>query len=144
MRDTRRLPVYRSDCDGYLCRWLGTSGAYEAWTADGSIHWRHDDLARDDPAAAFPPRWMVIRYQAALYDQPRGTFTLTLAHCDVRVRVIPWTGNAVLASRPVTFRRRVPWRQTPRWLKAAVEGVVAEEIRNAREASPPDQARENI
>ena len=34
---------FLSECGGYLCRYIGDGGQFEAWTRYGSRHWRHDN-----------------------------------------------------------------------------------------------------
>jgi hypothetical protein len=118
--------IYRSECDAYVCHWLGQGGAYEAWTIDGDIHWHHDDRIQkrgDCERYPYPLDSMVVAYSAERYDQKQGSFTLRLAHCDPSKVIVPWTGNTILEQREVVFRRRVPWQQTPRWLKAALSST---------------------
>lgn len=113
--------IYRSECDAYLCHLVGWGGDYEAWTIDGGMHWHNDDRLQkqgDRERYPCPLEYMVIGYSAAKYDQKKGSFTLRLAHCDPTQPIVPWTGNTILEQREVVFRRRVPWQQTPRWLKA--------------------------
>lgn len=37
------MQVYKSECGKYLCRVTRCWGSFEAWTIDGSIHWRDDN-----------------------------------------------------------------------------------------------------
>lgn len=116
-------PVYRSECDQYLARYLAHGGAFEAFAADGSIHWRHDNRIMrlvDRTRFTRPMVYTVSGYTGEQTGQKSGSFTLTLAHCDPSKDVIPWTGNTIIESMKVIFRRRIPRQNIPRWL---AEGV---------------------
>jgi hypothetical protein len=110
---------YKSECDEYLCRYLGF-GHYEAWTIDGEIHWVHDDRVKtweDEKKRMHPLPFCVGGYSAEKTGQKKGSFTVTLLRCDVKKYIKPWTGNTVIESLDIVFRRKVQSTHTPRWLK---------------------------
>ena len=110
---------YKSECGGYLCRYLGF-GNYEAWKMDGSIHWVHDDRIKtwkDAEKRRHPLPFSVGGYSAEKTGQKKGSFTVTLLRCDTKKYIKPWTGNTVLESLHIVFRRKVQAAHIPRWLK---------------------------
>jgi hypothetical protein len=111
--------IYLSDCGNYLCRALG-GGTFEAWTKDGSRHWRNDRRIRTWKESAEPRHPMdfaVGGFSAAMNGQKKGSFTLNLLHCDITKIVIPLQGNTIIESLNIVFRRRVPAQNVPHWIK---------------------------
>ena len=101
--------MYISECRGYVCRRVG-SGEYEAWTADGSIHWRYDTRIQTWADARKPRHPMVYAVGGWCCEQTGqkpGSFTLDLCHCDVTGFVTAFTGNTLLDKRRVVFRRKI-------------------------------------
>lgn len=115
------MDLYKSECGGYLCRAPRRWGSFEAWTIDGSIHWRDDDRIKcfaDEKTAPHPLEYCTGGFSARTTGQKKGSFTVTLLHCDTSKIIVPWTGNTVIESRDVVFRRRVPHQNWPRFLRA--------------------------
>lgn len=101
---------YLSECGGYYCRYLGSGGRFEAWTADGKIHWLKDDRIKtwdDAKAKRHPLEYCVGGYSAEKTGEKKGSFTLYLLHCNTRKVIVPFTGNTVIESLDVVFRRRL-------------------------------------
>src|SRR5690348_6254239 len=110
---------FKSECGEYLCRYVGHGGSYEAWTADGCIHWRHDNRIRtwaDQDKYNHPMAYAVGAFSAERVGQKKGSFTLNLLHCDTTKVIEPFKGNTVLESVNIVFRRKIPFQQLPRWL----------------------------
>ena len=102
--------MYVSECGGYVCRHVPGPGNYEAWTVDGSIHWRHDNRIQTWADARKPRHPMVYAvggWSCEKTGQKKGSFTLDLCHCDVTKLVDSFTGNTLLETRLVVFRRKV-------------------------------------
>jgi hypothetical protein len=111
---------YKSECGEYLCRCLGGGGLYEVWTVDGCIHWRNDNRIKtwaDQEKFNHPMAYSVGGFSAETIGQKKGSFTLTLLHCDTSKVVEPFKGNTILESLKIVFRRQVPRQQVPKWLK---------------------------
>lgn len=124
---TTQHAIYKSECGAYLCRFVRWGGHYEAWTSDGAIHWQDDSRiqTKEDRARyPYPLAYCVGSYSAARYDQPKGSFTLQLLHCDTTQRIEPFTGNTVREARAIVFRRKVPRQHWPRWLRAYLASLV--------------------
>lgn len=111
--------VFLSECGGYLCRVSDRGrGNYEAWTRDGSIHWRDDNRYRTfkDSVRIHPMAYAVGGFSAEKTGQKKNSFTLTLLHCDVKQIIEPFTGNTIIESIDVVFRRKIPAQNVPFWL----------------------------
>jgi hypothetical protein len=111
---------FKSECGRFLCRYLGTGGNYEAWTADGCIHWRHDNRIQtwaDQEKYKYPMVYSVGGYSAEKVGQKKGSFTLTLLHCDTTKAIEPFKGNTIIESVDIVFRRKVPAQHVPKWLR---------------------------
>jgi hypothetical protein len=111
---------FKSECGLYICRYIGHGGSYEAWTVDGRIHWRHDNRIQtwvDQEKYNHPMAYSVGGYSAEKLGQKRGSFTLTLLHCDTEKVVIPYRGNTVIKSLRIVFRRKIPAQHIPKWLR---------------------------
>jgi len=112
--------LFLSECGKYLCRLTQGGGCFEAWTIDGCIHWEDDRRIRtwaDQAKFRRPMVYAVGGYSAEMTGQKRGSFTLNLLHCDVTKEIIAGTGNTIIESLDVVFRRKIPPQNTPRWLK---------------------------
>lgn len=119
MNDLTPSLIFKSECGQYLCRSLG-GGTFEAWTLDGSVHWRNDNRLRTSKDAAkyrHPMIYAVGGYSAEKTGQKHGSFTLNLLHCDTTKEIVPFMGNTVIESMEIVFRRKVPAQHVPRWLK---------------------------
>lgn len=115
---------YKSEDGNYLCRSVRGGGwPYEAWTIDGSIHWRNDNRIRtsgDAERYRHPMAYCVGGYSCQQTGQKKGSFTLDLLHCDTTKIIEPGKGNTVLETLEVVFRRKVPLQHVPKWLKEAL------------------------
>lgn len=115
----RKPTFWRSECGGYLCRPFG-GGNFEAWTADGSLHWRNDNRINtwaDQKRFRHPMAYCVGGYSAEKTGQKTGSFTLNLLHCDVTKLVEPFRGNTIIDSMDVVFRRKIPPQNLPKWIR---------------------------
>jgi hypothetical protein len=115
--------LFRSECGGFFCRASATRGwgSFEVWSADGKTHWRCDDRIKcwaDNELAWHPFEFCTGGFSAEKMGQKAGSFTVTLLHCDTGKVIIPWTGNTVIESRDVVFRRRVPPQNWPKFLRS--------------------------
>ena len=115
------MVIYKSECGQYLCRSVSTStgGNYEAWSIDGCIHWRHDNRIRtwaDEKKFNRPMAYCVGGYSCEKTGQKKGSFTLSLLHCDTTKVLKPFSGNTIIESIEVVFRRKVPVQNVPKWL----------------------------
>jgi len=111
--------VFLSECGMYLCRYLGDGAQFEAWTRDGARHWRHDNRVRtwkESAEARHPMDFSVGGYSAEKTGQKKGSFTLSLLHCDITKFVEPFKGNTVIESLDIVFRRKVPPQNVPHWI----------------------------
>jgi len=109
---------YLSECGQYVARCAGTWGAFEVWTADGAIHWRHDNRIKTWADAKEDRRPMVYAtggFSAHKTGQKKGSFTVYLLHCDPTKIVVPWTGNTVIERLNVVFRRKIPSGHSAKW-----------------------------
>lgn len=114
---------YKSEDGNYICRFLEWAGSYEAWTKDGCIHWRKDNRINTRADAAkyrYPMVYAVGGYSCEKLGQKKGSFTLTLLHCDTTKVIEPFKGNTVIESIAVVFRRRLPPQNVPRWLRSSM------------------------
>lgn len=114
--------LYKSECGGYLCRAPRCWGSFEAWTIDGSTHWRDDDRFKtwDDQKLDWHPfEYCSGGLSAQITGQKKGSFTVTLLHCDISKVIVPWTGNTVVDKQDIVFRRKVPRQNYPKFLRAA-------------------------
>jgi hypothetical protein len=130
--------VYKSECGGYLCRSTRDGGRYEAWTRDGAIHWKDDDRIKtweDEKKASHPLEYCVVGFSAQMTGQKKGSFTLSLAHCDITAIIKPWTGNTIIESRKIVFRRRVPAQCIPHFIRQVSDDESCRSIR-ASEVAP--------
>ena len=122
---TRPLPrkeMYLSECGGYVCR--ATPGSYEAWTIDGSLHWRDDDRIKtwaDAKRRRHPLPYGVGGFSCELPGQKHGSFTLKLLHCDTRKYIKPYAGNTIIEALDVVFRRQIQSNHTTSWLRRLVQ-----------------------
>lgn len=110
-----RETLYLSECGGYLCRGLG-SGNFEAWTRDGSVHWQKDDRVKTWEDAAIPRHpleYGVGGYSAKKTGQKKGSFSLSLLHCDTSKFIEPFKGNTIVEARDIVFRRQLPPQRMP-------------------------------
>jgi hypothetical protein len=110
---------YKSECGKYICRSQGAA-QFEAWTTDGCLHWRNDNRIvtwADEKAVRHPMAYSVGGYQAEMTGQKKGSFTLNLLHCNITEVIKPGTGNTVIESVDVVFRRKIPVQNVPRWMK---------------------------
>ncbi len=113
--------IYKSECGGYLCRAPRCWGSFEAWTIDGLIHWRQDDRIKtwdDNNLDWHPFEYCTGGFSAQMTGQKKGSFTVTLLHCDTSIVIVPWTGNTVVEKQDIVFRRRVPHQNWPKFLRA--------------------------
>ena len=113
-------PTYKSECGKYICRALDGAGTFEAWTVDGSIHWRNDNRIQTWKDAAKPSHPMercVGGYSAATTGQKKGSFTLNLLRCDTTKIIEPFKGNTIIESLDIVFLRKVPSQNVPQWAK---------------------------
>ena len=104
---------------GYLCRAIGGWGSFEAWTIDGSIHWRHDNRIRtfkDQEKYRKPMVYCTVAFSAEKTGQKTGSFTVTLAHCDPTKDVEAFRGNTIIEQIDIVFRRRVPPHCVPKFI----------------------------
>lgn len=111
--------VFLSECGNYICRSVRWGGHFEAWTIDGSIHWRDDDRycrTLKLKYLEFPMERAIGGYSAEKTGQKSGSFTLNLLRCDTTKRIEPLTGNTVIESLDVVFRRKVPPQNVPKWI----------------------------
>ena len=118
--------VYKSECGRYLCRPVGSWGRFEAWTADGSIHWRRDDRVKtwaDAKKRRHPYQFCTGGFSAEEMGQKAGSFTVILLQCNQKKFIKPGTGNTVIERIDVVFRRKVPPQNYPRWLRGTNAGV---------------------
>lgn len=121
-RIQRKRTVYLSECGEYLCRATRCWGNFEAWTRDGSIHWRDDSRIRtwaDQRRFRHPMVYAVGGYSAEKTGQKKDSFTLNLLHCDTAKIVEPFTGNTIIDARDIVFRRKLPPQNVPRWIQDA-------------------------
>lgn len=112
--------IYKSECSRYLCRAVGMYGSFEAWAIDGSIHWRADTRVKtwDDEGLDWHPfEYCTGGFSAQMTGQKKGSFTVTLLHCDTSKIIVPWRGNTVIESLDIVFRRRVPCQNWPKFLR---------------------------
>jgi hypothetical protein len=115
--------MYLSECGRYVCRPVnrhGGGGTYEAWTADGSIHWRDDNRVltwADADKPRHPMAYAVGGYSATKTGQKKGSFTLDLLHCDTAMFVKAYTGNTVIESLHIVFRRKIQSNHEAAWMK---------------------------
>jgi hypothetical protein len=117
----RSEQIYKSECGRYLCRATRSWGNFEVWTTDGSIHWRDDDRIKtwaDQALDWHPFEYCTGGFSARMTGQKKGSFTVTLLHCDTRKVIIPWTGNTVIEKEDVVFRRQVPRQNRPKFLRS--------------------------
>lgn len=137
----RESCLYKSECGEYYCRFLdnGLSHA-EAWTCDGGAHWLNDDRIKtwdDAKVPRYPLEYAVGGYSAQMTGQKKGSFTLHLLRCDTSKIIEPYTGNTIIETRDVVFRRRVPSIHMPRWasriLLEALEDAREERLQNLTE-----------
>jgi hypothetical protein len=113
--------LYKSECGQYFCRVSPRGwGNFEAWTLDGSLHWRDDNRHftwADEGRYRHPMAYAVGAFSAETTGQKSGSFTLTLLHCDVAKEIQPYQGNTIIESLDVVFRRKVPPQHQPKWLR---------------------------
>jgi hypothetical protein len=112
--------IYRSECGGFLCRVGSAAGHFEAWTVDGSIHWRDDNRIQTWKDAAIirhPMERCVGAYSAETAGQKKGSFTLSLLRCDTTKIVESFQGNTVIEDLDIVFRRKIPKQNWPKWLR---------------------------
>lgn len=118
------LGLYLSDCGQFICRHIGPCGVFEAWTIDGRTHYQHDGRVKTWDDAKKPRRalrFCVGGYSATLCDQKKGTFNLDLCECNPRKIIKPLTGNTIVRTQLIAFRRRIPrahwnkWQRRLRW-----------------------------
>lgn len=117
---------YLSECGKYICRYLGDGGKFEAWTIDGSRHWRHDNRIRtwkDSEQPRHPMDFAVGGYSATMDGQKKGSFTLKLLHCDVTKIIEAGSGNTIIEALDVVFRRKVPPQNIPHWIRSTGSGI---------------------
>lgn len=111
---------YKSECGQYICRYFDDTAAdYEVWTIDGSLHWRKDNRIRtwaDQDKFNHPMAYSVGGFSAEEIDQKKGSFTLTLLHCDTTKTVEPFKGNTIIDAVKIIFRRKVPIQNVPKWI----------------------------
>ncbi len=114
--------VYKSECSRYLCQVVvGHWGNFQAWSIDGSLHWRHDNRIRtsaDQQKYRHPMAYAVGGYSAEKEGQKKGSFTLNLLHCDTQKEIVPFRGNTIIESLDIVFRRRLPRQNVPHWIRA--------------------------
>lgn len=142
----RESSLFRSECGLYYARHL-EGGRYEAWGRDGEPHWRRDDrgYSWDDVKQGVRPlEWQVGSYSAAMHGQKPGTFTLGLLRCDTTKIVEPYTGNTVVESRKVEFRRRVPGIHMPRWASRLTLEITEVRVQRLQEISEEDSIAEGV
>ena len=109
-----------SECGKYICRHLQGIANYEAWTVDGSTYWRHDDRVKtweDARKRRHPYEYSVGGWSCRKPKQKPGSFTLNLLHYDRRKYIKPLTGNTIIESIYVVFRRKVPSGHTRAWVR---------------------------
>jgi len=112
--------VYKSECGRYLCRAPRMWGSFEVWTVDGATHWRDDNRIKswsDHELEWHPFEYCTGGYSARTTGQKKGSFTVTLLHCDPTKVLQPWTGNTVIEKSDVVFRRKVPHQNWPKFLR---------------------------
>jgi hypothetical protein len=118
---SKQSVFYKSECGRYICRVSARgSGNFEAWTLDGSLHWRDDNRYftwADQGKYRHPMAYAVGGYSAEMTGQKRGSFTLNLLHCDVTKEIEPFKGNTIIGSLDIVFRRKVPLQNVPKWLR---------------------------
>lgn len=112
--------LYKSECGGYLCRATRCWGSFEAWTIDGSVHWRDDDRFKSWEDHEL--EWHMFEYctgnfSAQKTGQKNGSFTVDLLRCDTGKILIPWTGNTVIERQEIVFRRKVAPQNYPKFLR---------------------------
>lgn len=110
---------YKSECGQYLCRVVESWGHFEVWSVDGCIHWRHDNRYQrwaDEKKYNRPMVYAVGGFNAEKNGQKKGSFTLTLLHCDTTKVIEPFKGNTILESLDVVFRRKIPIQNVPKWI----------------------------
>jgi hypothetical protein len=116
--------VFKSECGRYLCRSTREGGQFEAWLSDGSIHWQDDDRIEawvDEKKFRHPLEYNVGGYSAEKTGQKKGSFTLTLLHCDTTMEIVPFKGNTIIESVDVVFLRKVPPQNTPGWMRGTAK-----------------------
>ena len=117
------MSFFWSECGQYICRKIvGPYAFWEAWTTDGSIHWRHDNRVRTWEDARKPRHPMAYAggsWSCQQTGQKKGSFTLGLLHCDTAKFIESGMGNTIINNLTVVFRRKIPPQNVPRWLKEA-------------------------
>ncbi len=112
--------LFISDCGGYYARDLGNA-YFEAWTENGTIHWRENNRR---PICEYPMVYSIGGYSCQKLGQKKGSFTLSLLHCDPSVKIITFMGNTIIDEKDVVFRRKVQSNHVKAVLKkiGAAEG----------------------
>lgn len=132
----RESSLYRSECGKFLCRMHG-GGCGEAWTADGKTHWVNDTSNSNRPQP-----FCVGGYSCAMNGQKKGSFTLNLLRCNPRKKIIPLTGNTIIESQDVVFRKMVPGIHMPRWacrINLEITDVRAEALQEIENGDARDE-----
>jgi len=112
--------MYLSECGQYICRRLDGCATYEAWTIDGALHWRNDARIHTWAEAAqprHPMAYAVGGWSCATTGQKKGSFTLSLLHCDHTKFVDAYKGNTIIESLHIVFRRKIQANHIPAWLR---------------------------
>ena len=112
--------MYLSECGNYICRAVKGVANYEAWTIDGAFHWVHDGRVRTWEDAAkrrHPLPYCIGGWSCEKIGQKPGSFTLDLLHCDTSEYIKPFSGNVIIESVQVVFRRKIQANHQAAWLR---------------------------
>lgn len=112
------MRMYWSECGEYVL--VAEGGVHDGtvYLKDGSRMWIHDRRVKtwDDakiPRKALP--FCIGGYSCQKTGEKKGTFTINLLECDTEKFIEAWTGNTVIRSLNVKFRRKIPSNHHSAW-----------------------------
>jgi hypothetical protein len=116
------MAMFLSDCGEYiLITKSGHGSSYsDVYLRDGSRHWVHDERVKTWKDAKVPRKalpFCIGGYSCTKNGEKKGTFTVTLLDCNTEKEIVPWTGNTVIQSLDVKFRRKIPSNHYAAWKK---------------------------